>query len=617
MIEHVAAVRGRIVTWDDRRVVQHGMGADRVVLDLDAEWDACDRIQVALACAALPEPVRVVPEGRALLLSARLLAEPGQLRMQVVGYEGEAVRIVTEREASPLVVVESGDYDGAVPPEPDQPDLWAKLMADVEAATEAASGAAESANEAAAKAVSAASSTVDGERQRVQAESSRTEAERSRLAAESSRSDSEAGRAKAESDRAAAEKARATAEEARAESEADRERRVAEAVSKADAASKRADEAAKSASENILVGTKTAGLVHVEDAWPTRLRECRVLGKSVQDGMPASDDPKPITSVGKAEVLVRGGNLVDVPDQVLQVYDNVITDQSVLDEFERLPRDTPLVFSCAVEPLGPNAGEVVFYDKDDGGGLVHLGTLRNNGVPLVIKRGEVKQVNLIGGLNQDGRRTIGNIQVAAAKSKYAAPVRLSATQIDLQGNELRSLPDGTRDELVIDASGAVVLRKRVGVTTGAEIAAKVQSVNQGSGLPYIMANVLPAFPSSISAVSMKVMSDRYVSAGNTMERNCYRTWTSLMIVDERFTSKEEARRILREENATFLAHIPDHDMPIGKVSVPALPKSTSNVWNAGDIPIDVSATYVRDVTLAFADLESKLTQAVVAAVSNI
>lgn len=116
-------MRGRIVTWDDRRVVQHGMGADRVVLDLDAEWDACDRIQVALACAALPEPVRVVPEGRALLLPARLLAEPGQLRMQVVGYEGEAVRIVTEREASPLVVVESGAYDGAVPPEPDQPDL--------------------------------------------------------------------------------------------------------------------------------------------------------------------------------------------------------------------------------------------------------------------------------------------------------------------------------------------------------------------------------------------------------------------------------------------------------------------------------------------------------------
>lgn len=225
MIEHVAAVRGRIVTWDDRRVVQHGMGADRVVLDLDAEWDACDRIQVALACASLEKPVRVIPEGRAFLLPAQMLLVPGQLRMQVIGYEGDSVRLMTEREASPLVVVESGAYDGAVPPEPDQPDLWAKLMADVEAATKAASGAAgaatqaaqaaeaaaKSATDAAAKAESAASSTMEGELQRVAAEVSRVEAEKARAAAESARAGAEDKRAASEAARDAAEKAREAA----------------------------------------------------------------------------------------------------------------------------------------------------------------------------------------------------------------------------------------------------------------------------------------------------------------------------------------------------------------------------------------------------------------------
>ena len=261
MIEHVAAVRGRTVTWDDRRVVQHGMGADRVVLDLDAEWDACDRIQVALACASLEKPVRVIPEGRAFLLPAQMLLVPGQLRMQVIGYEGDSVRLMTEREASPLVVVESGAYDGAVPPEPDQPDLWAKLMADVEAATKAASGAAgaatqaaqaaeaaaKSATDAAAKAESAASSTMEGELRRVRAEASRVEAERSRAAAESAREGAEDKRAASESARTKAETARDAAEKERETAELGRAAATAEAVRKAADAAAKADEAAATA----------------------------------------------------------------------------------------------------------------------------------------------------------------------------------------------------------------------------------------------------------------------------------------------------------------------------------------------------------------------------------
>lgn len=730
MLVHTAQVRGRKIAWDKREVVQHGLNADRIKFDLDAEFRCCDSYQVVLCGPSLESPKRYIPDNdMTVAVPPSLMESTGPVSTCLLGYVGGEVRVVTAQERYPLVVVESG-FTGPLDPGEEQPDLWAQIMsaeaarieaelvreaaetarADAEAkriaaekARETASAeAVKAANEAAAKAEQAARQAEDrvtaaiaevaeaeqarteAEKARAAAESSRAEAEAARIAAESKResaeakrnadsakavadasaatsaanaaagkadaaaqtaTDGEASRVAAETARAKAEQARETAEAGRVEAEkvrviadAERGERVDESVQKADAATakateaagkatasateadaaaKRADEAAKGASENVLVGTKTAGLVHVEDAWPTRLRECKVLGKSVQDGTPASDDPKPITSVGKAEVLVRGGNLVDVPDQVFQAYSNAVTDQSVLDEFERLPRDTPLVFSCTVEPLGPGDGEVALYDKDDGGGLVHLGTLRNNGVPLAIKRGKVKQVNLIGGLNQVGSRTIGRIQVAAAKSKYAAPVRLSATNIDLKGHELRSLPDGTRDELVIDASGNVVLRKRVGVTTGAEIAEKVQSVNQGSGLPYVMANVLPAFPSSISAFSRKVMSDRYVSAANTRERNCYRTWTSLMIVDDRFTSKEEARRILREENAMFLVHIPEQDIPIGRVDVPSLPASDSNVWSLGNILTDVSATYVRDVTLAFNTLESKLTQAIVATAANL
>lgn len=43
----------------------------------------------------------------------------------------------------------------------------------------------------------------------------------------------------------------------------------------------------------------------------------------------------------------------------------------------------------------------------------------------------------------------------------------TSTPIDLQGYQLRGLPDGTRDELTVDARGNVTLTQRVGVTTTA------------------------------------------------------------------------------------------------------------------------------------------------------
>lgn len=58
-------------------------------------------------------------------------------------------------------------------------------------------------------------------------------------------------------------------------------------------------------------------------------------------------------------------------------------------------------------------------------------------------------------------------------------------------------------------------------------------------------------------------------------------------------------------------------IPLGKVELPALPEATSNIWNNGNISANVYIQYLKDVNIAFADLESKLTQAVVAAAANI
>lgn len=129
MMVHVARVRSRAITWDERRVVRNGVGSDAVELVLDAEWAACDAMQAVLANGNVT--ARVVPEGGRFTIPSSLMSTIGALRVCLVGYVGDAVRIVTEREALPLAVVESGEMGGGDPAE-EEPDLWARLMATVE-----------------------------------------------------------------------------------------------------------------------------------------------------------------------------------------------------------------------------------------------------------------------------------------------------------------------------------------------------------------------------------------------------------------------------------------------------------------------------------------------------
>lgn len=136
MLVHTATVRGRRLSWDVREVVQHGLNADRVELSLDHEWRECDRI-VAVMAKSGRDPVRVDATGGCFGIPSELLRQPGAMPTCLMGYAGGGVRIVTAAESRPLVVVQSGDIAG-IDPAPEQPDLWAQLMEEVQRAVEAA-----------------------------------------------------------------------------------------------------------------------------------------------------------------------------------------------------------------------------------------------------------------------------------------------------------------------------------------------------------------------------------------------------------------------------------------------------------------------------------------------
>lgn len=274
MLEHKAQVRGRKIAWDKREVVQHGLNADRIKFDLDAEFRGCDSYQVVLCGPSLESPKRYIPDkDMTVAVPPSLMESTGPVSTCLLGYVGGEVRVVTAQERYPLVVVESG-FTGPLDPGEEQPDLWAQIMsaeaarieaelaresaekarADAEAkrfaaekARETASAeAVKAANEAAAKAERAARRAEDrvtaALAEVAEAEQARTEAEKARAAAESSRAEAEAARIAAESKRESAE-AKRKADSAKAVADA------SAATSAANAAAGKADAAAQTATD--------------------------------------------------------------------------------------------------------------------------------------------------------------------------------------------------------------------------------------------------------------------------------------------------------------------------------------------------------------------------------
>ena len=68
--------------------------------------------------------------------------------------------------------------------------------------------------------------------------------------------------------------------------------------------------------------------------------------------------------------------------------------------------------------------------------------------------------------SSSGNASIRDVQLEyGSEATEYEPYTDASTYIDLQGNALRSLPDGTRDELDVDGEGNVTLTKRVGSVT--------------------------------------------------------------------------------------------------------------------------------------------------------
>lgn len=229
--------------------------------------------------------------------------------------------------------------------------------------------------------------------------------------------------------------------------------------------------------------------------------------------------------------------------------------------------------------------------------------------------------------SESGNVQVSNIQIEFGEVETAyEPYAVTSTPIDLLGNKISSLPDGTRDELTVDVGGNVVLRKKTH-----------QQVIVGDDLLYryvpntvwitLFNNPIldyeHPYDASLSIEDNAAFSDKipYYPIGNTgalpvfyssrigISTTSQNAPQAVYVNTPLNTTVAEAKEWLNDNPVQFLYALKDpYDIPLGTVDLPDLPETNAHVWiSAGTqgLDPDIHATWYGENASALKDFASK------------
>lgn len=317
---------------------------------------------------------------------------------------------------------------------------------------------------------------------------------------------------------------------------------------------------------------------------------------------PSHEYPQEISNISKAELKVAGKNLAGVDES-----DNV----NFILRKEPLPAGT-YTFSC-----DKGRGSSFYFNikpLDGSGKIVENDIVSNATSPCTITLSEPTGL-YVNGWGLTAPYSIGGIQleVGSKVTDFEPISKPKATQIDLKGNELCSLVENLRwnpktfkDELVIDSGGNVSLIKRVFTAhiDGSE-PMWPNNTDKFQYFNYTPKTVRPIDGSSAIRSNRfgKVSRDPwsfYVAGGSNAE--LFFTFPL-----GTFANADELNEWLSKNpiDVNYLG-AETQTIPLGKIELPALPESVSNVWTDAEITPKTTIEYTRDVNIVVANLESAI-----------
>lgn len=185
------------------------------------------------------------------------------------------------------------------------------------------------------------------------------------------------------------------------------------------------------------------------------------------------------------------------------------------------------------------------------------------------------------------------LEVGSTATAYEPPA-VTITPVDLDGHTLNSLPDGTRDELRIDGTGAVTLVQRVGVS--------VAPSDVGS---WSFANNLAYYTLDDHSIATNIWNrkdlmrcDRLIPAYSEAADNVVTTNSDKGYAKSSALATDASTAAANLAGMTIMYPLATpKEIDLGSISLPALPGPKITFYAAASVPAEVELSYVRDLNV--------------------
>lgn len=664
MRTHTIKVRGRRASIDDRMLVQGTVGEDVLALDLDEEWDGLV-VTVAFKWQHDSSIVAKQVEG-GYEVPWECNQQPGKVLIAVEGTkDGKVMRHATI--GHPMVVLPSEDASGTSPTDPTVSE-YRKVYEDVKLATATANGAADDAKGAAEDAIVAAGNAD------AQAAAAQLASQVAANAAADVKRRADSGEFKGEKGDKGdpgeqgiqgiqgvpgaqgdpGEKGdpgpKLTFADLTEADKAELQKPAADAAATANAAAKAANDAADAANtaaeaavsdaraaiaevkateaklypvaENILVGSETGAVAHIDDAFAgAALRKITVEGACKQDGIPSPDAPKPITVIEHPTVKVVGRNLWPFASSYTSIEGH--QNEFVKDKTPFTLLSGAYTFS-AVGSLG-NTDAPLFGYTATGKRIQLFRIFRNVTNPKYsfTVTEPITSVYFLSNAEDSNIGTISNIQlerdsVATDYKPYTSQTLTFA--LPAEHPYLAKLPDGTADEIVVDEDGNVELVARVGkLVLDGDSTPLLNWQAQSNGYSLVYRRVSDAStlmnPEKYFSDNLRNVTEKYVpfdecakEFGNIHFANNRNLCVGSGLADASQNAAVQAvNGWLNKHNATvYYALEAPKTYLLGKIEMPKAQDSIINAWTDAEVTPNTGIGYVRDVNIVVANIESAI-----------
>lgn len=637
MRTHTIKVRSRRASIDDRMLVQGTVGEDVLAPDLDEEWDG---LVVAVAFKWQHDSSIVAKQvDGGYEVPWECNQQPGKVLIAVEGTkDGKVMRHATI--GHPMVVLPSEEASGTSPTDPTVSE-YRKVYEDVKLATATANGAADDAKEAAEDALVAAGNAD------AQAAAAQLASQVAANAAADVKRRADSGEFKGEKGDPGPKLTFADLTEA---DKAELQKPATDAAATANAAAKAANDAADAANtaaeaavsdaqaaiaevkateaklypaaENILVGSETGTVAHVEDAFSgAALRKITVEGACKQDGIPSPESPKPITVIEHPAVKVVGRNLWPFASSYTSIEGH--QNEFVNDKTPLTILPGTYTFS-AVGSLG-NTDAPLFGYTATGKRIQLFRIMRNVKNPKYsfTVTEPIASIYFLSNAADSNTGTISNIQLERNSTATEYKPHTSQTLTFILPAEhpyLAKLPDGTADEIVVDEDGNVELVASVGkLVLDGDSTPLLNWQAQSNGYSLVYRRVSDAStlmnPEKYFSDNLRNVTEKYVpfdecakEFGNIHFANNRNLCVGSGLADASQNAAVQAvNGWLNKHNATvYYALEAPKTYLLGKIEMPKAQDSIINAWTDAEVTPNTGIGYVRDVNIVVANIEKAI-----------